>query len=140
MDIQSILVAFAGSSTFTTVLGWRVNRKLNAIAAQKAEVEVKSDTADYTAKILDQADKRVEQTIADRERAISERDKAYTEAKEQRKAKQEHRQNWLNEQAKSHRLELQVKELEGRLREERWYRCETIACQRRVPPRTENNS
>jgi hypothetical protein len=130
MDIQSILISFAGSSVLTSIVGWLVNRKLNIIAAQKAEVGVKSDIADYTAKILLQAEERVKQALSDRDRAIRERDEAYMEAKEQRKAKQEYRD-------KAHKLEIRAKELEFRLKEEQWHRCEAVSCKDRIPPRIE---
>lgn len=94
----------------------------------------KSNNADYAQKILDQAEIRVTQALDDRERVTKERDEAREEAKGQRKAKQEWRDKFLNEQRLHHETQLALKDTQSKLVDERWYRCE-IKCPKRKPPR-----
>jgi hypothetical protein len=134
MDILSIITAIAGSGILTAVVGFFQNRRINQASAVAAE---RTTEADYTERILKQADDRVAQALADRDRAFKERDDAYAESKLQRKAKQEWRDKFFAEQAAKHSLELELADTKAMLKEERWHRCEAPACNERKPPRNE---
>lgn len=94
----------------------------------------KSNNADYAQKILEQAEIRVSQALDDRDRIIKERDYARDEAKGQRKSKQEWRDRFLKEQELHHETQLTLKDIEAKLVDEKWYRCE-LKCAKRKPPR-----
>lgn len=134
MNIVEILSAVGVSGVITGVLALFQDRRIRKATAVASE---RTTEADYTTKILEQADERVKQALDDRERAFAERDKAYTEAKEQRRAKQEWREKFFCEQEAKHALELERAELNAQLQQERWYRCEKPMCKARRPPRKE---
>ncbi len=77
-----------------------------------------------------------DRAIADRDYALKERDDAYLEAKAQRKAKQEWREKYSEEEKAHHATQLQLKCTEGLLREADWNKCEVSGCANRMPPRS----
>ncbi len=91
--------------------------------------------ADYAEKIIRQADDRVAQYRADMELVRTERDQWQEESKGQRKAKQEWREKYEEAVARTHELELALKDMESKCRESEWHRCETNGCKNRIPPR-----
>ncbi len=131
MNIADILTAVGVNSILLAVIAFFQNRHINNATAKATE---RSTEADYTKRILEQADDRVNQAIADRDRVVKERDEAYLEAKAQRKAKQEWRDKFFAEQAERHAVELKLKDSEAERIKERYYRCE-VECPGRVPPR-----
>jgi microcompartment protein CcmL/EutN len=110
--------------------------KINESQAEMNFAQADSTSADYAEKIIKQADERVTQALADKERSMTERDAAYTEAKAQRKAKQEWRDKYFDEQKAHITTQLELKDTQGRLSEEAWHRCETNGCANRIPPRS----
>jgi hypothetical protein len=140
MDTLQALLASTGFSTLLiTIFGAWQNRKINRI---KTEAEANTAEADYSERIIKQANERVDQAIDDRNRAIADRDRirnerdaAYGEIKVQRKAKQEWREKFYAEQESKHALHLKLKDTELKMSEERSFRCEVEDCPNRKPPR-----
>lgn len=130
MDWISLLSAIGFSGILTAIVGAVQNKRINKATADNS-------SADYTSKIIAQAEDRVNQVLEDRARMLQERNEAYTESKGQRKAKQEMREKLHAEQTLRHETELKLKDAEAKLQEAEWFRCETIACNKRVPPRKE---
>lgn len=130
MDWVSLLSAIGFSGIVTAIVGTFQNRRINRATAD-------SSVTEYTTRIIEQSDARVKQTLDDRVRAFQERDEAYAEAKEQRRAKQQWREKFYAEQRSKHEIELKLKDVEAELQQSEWFRCETIACTKRVPPRKE---
>lgn len=84
MDLVSILTAIGASGVVTAVVSWVQNRRINNATAYAATHNAE---ADYTCRIIEQADKRVAQALDDRDRAFRERAEAYETAKRQCKDK-----------------------------------------------------
>ncbi len=133
MDIYTILMNIGGSGVLLTFVTAFVNRKIN-------RATFNNSNADYAGKIIEQADDRVNQYKDDMERLRAERGQCQEECKGQRKAKQEWRGKYEESLSRIHTLELNVKELEGKLAEADWHRCEVNGCHNRIPPRTRSKT
>lgn len=120
--------AIGVSGAVTAVVSGLLNKRITTATANNS-------TADYTEKIIRQADERVAQAISDYNRAIKERDEAYAESKGQRNAKRDHRKLAEQLREENHQLQLRVKDVESKLAIAEWHRCEIVACAKRVPPR-----
>lgn len=131
MDILSILTAIGASGVISGLLTWLGSRRKDA-------AQVSNLKADYTDKILQQSNERAAQYKADADQFRKEREEAREEAKGQRRSKQEWRDKYLNSEKRTHELELSVKDVEARIAEERWHRCEVNGCDKRMPPRDRN--
>lgn len=138
MDWLSIITAIGGSSALAGVFSWLSNRRMNDAQANNSD-------ADYAEKIIKQADERVAQykadadaARADREELRRERDKWMEESRGQRKAKQEWRGRYEEAVARVHKLELSIKDMDAKMAESEWHRCEVMACRKRKPPRDES--
>jgi hypothetical protein len=155
MDLTNILIQTGALTGIIGGLGalgakWvnrRLDRTIEKINLSQAEMNKAQATAteqtseaDYAEKIIKQSDERVKQALDDKERAVSERDAAYAEAKGQRKAKQEWREKYFEEEKAHHATQLSLKDTEAKLAEAEWHRCEVNGCSKRMPPRSRENT
>ncbi len=143
-DIFSSINNIMGTITpvALTLLAWLGNRKINRINARQADVTADGSALDNANKVIAQWEGVANRAIADKDRAIVDRDIAYSErnealkqVKEQRKAKQEWREKYFAEKEAHHETQISKKELEAKLAEAEWHRCETNGCEGRKPPR-----
>ncbi len=139
MEWYNILgILLGGGGIISSIVMAYMNRRVTRAQALQIESQAKTGNADYADKIIEQANERVSQALADRDRALKERDDAYIESKAQRKAKQEWREKYNALVQEKHTLELDNKDLLAKLNEADWHRCEVNGCGNRVPPRTRN--
>lgn len=128
MDWVSLVSAIGFSGILTAVVTGIQNKRINKASANNSD-------ADYSAKILAQADERVAQALSDRDRAMKERDEAYAEAKGQRKSKRDWREVSVALEREKHALQLEVKDLSAKITVLEWHKCEVTGCANRMPPR-----
>jgi hypothetical protein len=133
MDWTTIIVAFVANGVLLGIVTGLQNRRINRASANNSDAE-------YSSKIIQQSDERVRQALDDRDRVMRERNDAYEESKGQRKAKQEWREKFHDEQKTHHETQLLLKDTENKLSEAEWHRCEMNGCTRRIPPRKRENT
>lgn len=128
-----LLLAVVTSGIITAVVTGIQNKRITNATANNGN-------ADFTAKIIEQAEQRVKHAIDDRDRALAERNDSYAEAKGQRKAKQEWRDKFLKLEKESHTKDLRIKDLEAALAQAEWDKCTVNGCSGRKPPRNRDEN
>lgn len=129
MDITTLLTAIGVSGLLSGLLQWFTNRKITNAQADNA-------TADYVSKIIEQADKRVQQYEDDAKNWREKIVETETYAKEQRLAFNALREENAQLKESSHKTELQCRDLKHALEIADYARCTVNDCKKRIPPRS----